>query len=82
MKPEQETLIALCDEITRLRGVVAAAYQIVGSLAHYAGMSDTDAVIKALDDLSEGDTNPNVTCDTMLPFCPQLPPLMPSGDFE
>lgn len=48
MKPEQETLIAFAEEITRLRGVVAAAYQIVGCLADYAGFSDRPEIVKAL----------------------------------
>ena len=68
MKPEQETLIALAEEITRLRGVVAAAYQIVGCIAHYAGFSERPEVIKALDDLSDGTEDDRITCDTMLPF--------------
>jgi predicted negative regulator of RcsB-dependent stress response len=56
------------NEIERLQRDCAEAYQVVGALAMAAGAFETDAVRKALDNLSaaaNGDPRPH---EDLLPF--------------
>ena len=61
------------DEIDRLRQDCAEAYQVVGALAHYSGLWDTDDVNKALDNFGAASNGEPRLHHDLLPFPKSLP---------
>jgi hypothetical protein len=62
------------EEIDRLREDCAQAYQVIGVLAHQAGVFDHPDTVKALDNMhAAADGEPRPHAD-LLPFGPEGPP--------